>query len=119
MFHLVFTSDYQRPETVPLGNPTDWQWLGPIIWRALETCPSVVLSQFLIAANALEVRGGEQIRYQFNEPLLDSWFGERKTELFHRIAAWEPQVELLDPNAQAYVWAGQLEAKKRIAEVPK
>ncbi len=119
LFHLVFTSDYQRPDTVPLGTPADWSWLGPIVWRAFETCPSVAMPQFLVAANALETRGGEQIRYKFHELLLEAWFPGRETELFECIVGWDPKIENLDPNAQAYVRAGLAEAKRRLSESQK
>ena len=114
LFHLVFTSDYQHPETVPLGTPAEWRWLGPLVFQALKICPDVMVPQFLVAANALEVRAREQIRYEFHQQLIDSWFGEEKSRLFDLIAGSAVQLDQLDPNAQAYVRAGQLEAKKRI-----
>jgi hypothetical protein len=82
LFHLVFTSDYQMPDTVPLGTIDDWAWSGSLLLKASEANPQAVLPQILIALNSDDERGGPVPRYSIDLKRLEKWFGtEAKTLL--------------------------------------
>jgi hypothetical protein len=86
LFHLVFTSDYPIPDSVPFGKLEDWLWSGPILVKASETSPDVLLPQILIALNAEEGRGRETPRYEFDQDRLKKWFGTQSKTILSMVA---------------------------------
>ena len=86
LFHLVFTSDYNQPDSVPLGGVDDWLWSGPILLKAASESPATMLPQILIALNADEHRGGPEIRFELNRERLHKWFGAGAGQLLALIA---------------------------------
>jgi hypothetical protein len=86
LFHLIFTSDYEQSDTVPCGKIEDWMWSGPILLKASQQHPAVLLPQILIALNAEENRGRAIPKYNFDENLLLRWFGKEGETLLSLIA---------------------------------
>jgi hypothetical protein len=85
LFHLIFTSDYQKAETVPLGKIDDWTWAAAPLLAAARARPTTMLPQILIAVNEEKNRGGETPRFGFDETRLDKWFGESTDELLELV----------------------------------
>ncbi len=118
LFHLVFTADYQKQDTVPYGTSEDWAWLAPILLRAANTCPPILLPQIIITANAWETRAREVIAYRFNDELLRTWFTEQASTLIRIVADFDlGTVAQLESNALGYLKAAKEEAKRRLAAV--
>jgi len=86
LFHLVFTSDYERPDTVPVGNAEDWAWIGPVLIDAMRQLPNVMIPQILIAVNSASSRGFDTPRYEFDDRVLDLWFGQQTGELLNYVS---------------------------------
>ncbi len=61
---------------------SDWAWLGPMLLRSITQCPSTLLPQIVILSNAFHTRQREVIAYQFNEELLEAWFGQKTIEFW-------------------------------------
>jgi len=116
LFHLVFTSDYERQDTVPYGTAEDWAWFGPVLLTTTNLCPAVLLPQIVITANAWETRRREIIAYRFNDEFLNAWFGDQVKELLRVIAEFDlGVVSKLEPNAIGYLTAAKEEAQRRLA----
>jgi len=116
LFHLVFTPDYETQNVVPYGTSEDWAWLAPILLRATNTCPFILIPQMIIIANAWETRAREVIAYQFNDELLDAWFGQQTNQVIRLVADFDlGGVTQLESNALGYLKAAKEEAKRRLA----
>lgn len=87
LFHLIFTSDYPRPDQVPFGAITDWAWTGPILLRAAQVSPNLVLPQILVALNNDSTREGPDIRFELDQAKLDAWFGPANRQILQLAAA--------------------------------
>lgn len=86
LFHLIFTTDYERPAEVPLNTMADWSWSAEPLLKAAEVRPDLVLPQILNVLNTDSLRGGERLRYKLDEARLNEWFGAQRPLLF-RLAA--------------------------------
>jgi hypothetical protein len=85
LFHLFFTSDYQKPDTVPLNSIDDWSWTAAPLGRAAELAPSIILPQIIWILNAAPNRGFEIPRFSLDEELLVRWFGESSSAILSLI----------------------------------
>lgn len=86
LFHLIFTSDYQKDETVPLGTIEDWLWTAGPLLDAARAQPSTMLPQIVIALNRDARRGREIPRFLFDIPRLNLWFADHRDELLRLLA---------------------------------
>jgi prepilin signal peptidase PulO-like enzyme (type II secretory pathway) len=86
LFHLIFTSDYQEAETVPVGKIEDWLWTARPLLDAARTRPTTILPQIVIALNRDTKRGSETPRFSFDEARLNAWFSDFRTELLQLLA---------------------------------
>lgn len=86
LFHLFFTSDYQKPETVPLSKIEDWTWSAEPLLAAAQVAPSKMLPQVLWVLNSATNRGREVPQFTLDEALLEKWFGRRANEVLALIA---------------------------------
>jgi hypothetical protein len=86
LFHLIFTSDYQQPEEVPLGRIDDWIWSGPILMNAAKQSPTTMLPQIVVVLNKDEGRYGPDIRFNLDQDRLQKWFKKDASELLDLIA---------------------------------
>lgn len=73
LFHLFFTSDYQKPETT-----------GPLL-EVTRVAPAIILPQILWVLNSATNRGREVPRFTLDEVLLEKWFGSRGNHLLKLI----------------------------------
>jgi hypothetical protein len=116
LFHLVFTPDYERQDTVPYGTAQDWAWFGPVLLKTMNLCPSVLVPQTVITANAWETRRREVIAYRFNDEFLNIWFGDQVNTIVRIVADFDLRlVSKLEPNAIGYLTAAKEQAQRRLA----
>jgi hypothetical protein len=87
LFHLVFTSDFEQPDAVPFSKIEDWIWSGPILLKASQLHPEIILPHILIALNDDEKRGREIPKYAFQRDRLLKWFGDESGKLLSLIAS--------------------------------
>lgn len=118
LFHLVFTSDYEKPEEVPYGSASDWVWLGPILLNAARAIPNEILPQILIACNRVEGRGGDIPRFAFDETTMTAWFPESRTELLQIITRNFQIDPALNPHAQAILRLAIEAAQSEMQKTP-
>lgn len=117
LFHLVFTTEFEKRESVPLGTVADWAWLGPVLLPSVNHCPSTLLPQLVIAANAFETRRRDVIVYRFNEELLEAWFGDERHVFLQMVGAYEAETISLDANAVEYLRAAKQEAIRLLSSI--
>jgi hypothetical protein len=86
LFHLIFTTEYEKPEKVPLGNINDWSWSGPPLLRAAQVEPDVMLPQLCVALNAQRERAFEAPKFEFDDQKMSILFG-KKTDDFITLVA--------------------------------
>jgi hypothetical protein len=100
MFHLFFTSDYEKPVTVPLNKIEDWSWTSGPILNAARARPSIILPQVITVLNSAVNRGNEIPRFKLNRPLLESRFRDSARDILSHVAnGFELSPEL---NAQEH-----------------
>jgi len=87
LFHLIYTSDYEKPVDVPLGKAEDWSWSGPFLYEAAKHKPSIMLPQILIALNKDIDRGREVPKYTLDAERLETLFGGTASPLISLIAS--------------------------------
>lgn len=87
LFHIFFTSDYQKPETVPLSNIQDWAWSGSIVFAAARANPSIILPQVIIVLNSAINRGRDIPTFTLDGKILEPWFGSSAKDILLLIAA--------------------------------
>ncbi len=100
LFHLIFTSDYQKPETVPLNQIEQWAWSGRPIAAAAEAAPLIMLPQIINAVNLESNRGREVPRFTLDEALFSTWFGDDAPAIISLIARGFELPAGLDPQAR-------------------
>jgi hypothetical protein len=116
LFHVIFTSDYLKPEAVPLGEIDDWLWTaGPLI-EAARTQPQTMLPQIVIALNQETNRGREVPRFAFEESRLKKWFGRSVNELLELIARGFEVPDETDSRDRYLMLEAIDEARKMLAE---
>ena len=113
LFHLMFTSDYRQPETVPLNRIEDWAWSGPPIAAAAEVAPSVMLPQIIHAVNSPSNRDRTVARFDLDETLLREWFGNDGAAIISLIRRGFDLPPDLDPQAQHLVLQAIEQMQKR------
>jgi hypothetical protein len=86
LFHLIFTSDYEKPTEVPYGSLSDWAWIGPILLRAIEIRPDEMMPQAIISVSADAQRRSERLTYAFDEERVRGLFGNRSEDFFNTVA---------------------------------
>jgi KAP family P-loop domain len=86
LFHLIFTSDYQEAETVPLCKIEDWLWTAKPLLDAARSRPATILPQIVIALNLDAKRGSESPRFKFDEARLNTWFGDHRQAILQLLA---------------------------------
>lgn len=116
LFHLVFTTDFEHPETVPYGSHTDWSWIGPVLLRAAAHCAATLIPQLVIVANSFDTRRREVITYRFNEQLLRDWFAENTATFLAAVKDFRPEsaAHALEPNALGYLRAAMDAAQQQV-----
>ncbi len=112
LFHIVFTSDYEKPETVPYSDAKEWSWLGPVLLTAIPSAPEVMLPQVIVALNSTSSRGGDVPKYKFDDFVLDAWFGDRKREVVQLVASGFPINQSMTAQTQYLLKAAITEANK-------
>jgi hypothetical protein len=115
LFHLIFTSDYETPQDVPFNSLSDWAWIGPILLKAVELSPEEIMPQVLFLLNADVRRGGEQLKYSFDEARLQDLFGDRSDEFLKTVARGFPIYSELDAEARQLIELAIQAAKKRVS----
>jgi hypothetical protein len=115
LFHLIFTSDYETPQDVPFNSLSDWAWIGPILLKAVELSPEEMMPQVLILLNADARRGGEQLKYFFDEARLQGLFGDQGDEFLKTVARGFPIYSELDAQARQLIELAIRAAQKRIS----
>jgi hypothetical protein len=85
LFHLFFTSDYQRPETVPINKIEDWSWSGGPIAASALLAPSTMLPQIIFVVNSASNSGREIPQFSLNYEMLHSWFHEHSDSVISLI----------------------------------
>jgi hypothetical protein len=103
LFHLIFTSDYEKPETVPLGQIENWAWSGPPLAAAAQAAPSVMLPQIINAVNLTSNRGREVPRFTLDETLFHTWFGDDGAIILSLIRRGFDPPDDLDPQVRYLV----------------
>lgn len=86
LFHLVFTTDYQRPAEVPHGTAADWSWSAKALLNACTAKPEVMIPQVLIALKK-PTSGPELANFEIDEAKLDGWFGADALAMLKTVAA--------------------------------
>jgi hypothetical protein len=118
LFHLVFTTEYEKPEAVPFGTARDWDWLARALLEASESCPSTLLPQLVIATNTWESRQKTVIDYTFNEELLVLWFGDKRERFLRSVISLDAgSLKTEDANAVAYFQAAQKDAAEKLQKI--
>tara|TARA_B110001469_G_scaffold106472_1_gene106303 strand:+ start:1685 stop:4318 length:2634 start_codon:yes stop_codon:yes gene_type:complete len=84
--HLVFTIDFEKDDTVPVGEITDWAWLGPILWRGCQERPDVFVPQVLGAVQMKREDVTPDPIYEFDRKTLAILIGDNQTEFLELIA---------------------------------
>lgn len=114
LFKLIFTSDYEKPETVPLGQIEDWAWSGRPIAAAAQSAPSVMLPQIINAVNLMSNRGRDVPRFTLDEPLFHKWFGDEGDIVLTLIRRGFDLPPDLDPQA-LYLMTQAIEQMQTLA----
>jgi hypothetical protein len=94
---------------------SDWAWIGPILLKAVELSPEEMMPQVLILLNADERRGGEQLKYSFDEARLQGFFGDRSDEFLKTVARGFPIHSELDTQARQLIELAIQGAQKRVS----
>lgn len=81
LFHLIYTTDYQSPNDVPLSKTEDWSWIGPFLFEAAKKQPNIMLPQILVVLNKDVDRGFEIPKYTLDTQRLQTLFGDSAESL--------------------------------------
>jgi hypothetical protein len=93
---IVFTVNYENPDSVPYGNAIDWQWLGPILWKGCQQLPLIFVPQALAAVCDKRAYNSSEPTYEFDYKILSCWFGEFKSAFLELVANGIDYSETLD-----------------------
>jgi hypothetical protein len=115
LFHLLFTSDYKTPNEVPFSSLADWAWIGTILLLAAETNAEEMMPQVIIMLNADEQRGGDRLKYSFDDTRMEAFFGDRSAQFLKMVARGFPIHSELDAQSQKLVELAVDTARRKIA----
>jgi hypothetical protein len=86
LFHIIFTSDCERPDTVPYGRVEDWTWTGRILLEACHLSPQVMIPQVVFALHQISAELSREADYRFDDHVLNCLFGQNVPEVLRLIA---------------------------------
>ncbi len=86
LFQLVFTGGFDENIEIPLGNASDWSWLGPVLINASKKVPAKINSQIASLCQNKNLHSPDKAVFEYDDDVIDGIFNDRKKEIMLELA---------------------------------